>query len=141
MKPSLFVAAVLGFVGFVTSFGAHVVAVNLPSYARKVGAGLAVIGVLIAIYDFAEIVAKPLFGSLADHVGMKRTMLAGIVAFVLASLLTLLSTRDYSSLSGFCRASVRPRCRLSRWLLSASTLRRTGGALLASIMPSRALAM
>jgi MFS family permease len=87
MKPSLFVAAVLGFVGFVTSFGAHVVAVNLPSYAREVGAGLAVIGVLIAIYDFAEIVAKPLFGSLADHVGMKRTMLAGIVAFVLASLL------------------------------------------------------
>jgi MFS transporter, ACDE family, multidrug resistance protein len=87
MKPSLFVAAVLGFVGFVTSFGAHVVAVNLPSYAREVGAGLAVIGVLIAIYDFAEIVAKPLFGSLADHVGMKRTMLAGIVVFILASLL------------------------------------------------------
>ena len=31
---------VLGFVAFVTSFGAHVVAVNLPVYAKRVGAGL-----------------------------------------------------------------------------------------------------
>jgi len=29
-------AAILGFVGFVTSFGAHIVAVNLPVYARQV---------------------------------------------------------------------------------------------------------
>ncbi len=32
-------AAILGFVGFVTSFGAHIVAVNLPVYARLVGVG------------------------------------------------------------------------------------------------------
>src|SRR5204862_364089 len=32
-------AAILGFVGFVTSFGAHIVAVNLPVYARLVGGG------------------------------------------------------------------------------------------------------
>jgi hypothetical protein len=30
---------ILGFVGFVTSFGAHVVAVNLPVYAEQVGVG------------------------------------------------------------------------------------------------------
>ena len=58
MKPSLVVAAILGFIGFVTSFGAHIVAVNLPTYAKEVGIGLAMIGVLIAAYDFAEIVAK-----------------------------------------------------------------------------------
>ncbi|TGQ32423.1 MFS transporter [Mesorhizobium sp. M00.F.Ca.ET.216.01.1.1] len=87
MKPSLAIAAILGFVGFVTSFGAHVVAVNLPSYAKEVGVGLAMIGVLIAAYDLAEIVAKPLFGALADRAGMKRTMLVGIAVFVLASLL------------------------------------------------------
>jgi DHA1 family tetracycline resistance protein-like MFS transporter len=56
-------------------------------YAKEVGIGLAAIGALIAIYDFAEIVAKPLFGVLADRVGMKRTMLAGIALFVIASLL------------------------------------------------------
>lgn len=80
-------ALILGFVGFVTSFGAHVVAVNLPVYAKQVGVGVAVIGLLIAAYDFAEIVAKPLFGVLADRRGMKQTMLAGIVLFIAASLL------------------------------------------------------
>jgi len=87
IKTSLWIAAVLGFVGFVTSFGAHIVAVNLPTYAKQVGVGVATIGVLIAVYDLAEIIAKPLFGNLADHVGMKKTMLAGIAVFIAASLL------------------------------------------------------
>lgn len=77
---------VLGFVGFVTSFGAHIVAVNLPTYAEQVGVGVAMIGLLISAYDFAEIVAKPLFGALADRRGMKQTMLAGIALFIVASL-------------------------------------------------------
>lgn len=87
MKTSLIIAAILGFVGFVTSFGAHVVVVNLPTYAKEVGIGLAYIGVLIAVYDFAEIIAKPIFGALGDRVGMKKTMLAGIVLFTIASIL------------------------------------------------------
>ena len=87
MKTSLIYAFILGFVGFVTSFGAHVVAVNLPTYAKEVGVGLAFIGLLIAAYDFAEIIAKPIFGILGDRVGMKKTMLAGIALFTLASIL------------------------------------------------------
>src|SRR5256885_4838829 len=86
-RPRLWMAFVLGFVGFATSFGAHIVAVNLPDYARVVGVGLAMIGLLIAAYDMAEIVAKPVFGALADRQGMKRTMLAGIALFTVASLL------------------------------------------------------
>jgi MFS family permease len=85
-KARTIYAVILGFVGFVTSFGAHVVAVNLPVYAEQVGVGLAVIGLLIAAYDFAEVVAKPVFGALADRQGMKRTMLAGIAVFTLASI-------------------------------------------------------
>jgi MFS family permease len=77
---------ILGFVGFVTSFGAHIVAVNLPTYAEQVGVGVAMIGLLISAYDFAEIVAKPVFGALADRRGMKQTMLAGIALFIAASL-------------------------------------------------------
>src|SRR5216683_1666716 len=86
MRTSLGFAFILGFVGFVTSFGAHIVAVNLPVYAQQVGVGVAIIGVLIAAYDFAEILAKPVFGALADRQGMKRTMLAGIALFTAASL-------------------------------------------------------
>jgi MFS family permease len=88
-KLSLLFAFVLGFVGFVTSFGAHIVAVNLPEYAKEVGVGVAMIGLLIAAYDFAEIIAKPIFGSVADKQGMKRTLILGIVVFIVASLLYL----------------------------------------------------
>ncbi len=77
----------LGFLGFATSFGAHIVAVNLPFYAEKVGIGLTMIGLLIAVYDFAEIVAKPVFGGLADKKGMKKALYFGIIIFILASLL------------------------------------------------------
>lgn len=81
-----FVLFILGVVAFVTSFGAHVVAVNLPVYVKQVGFGVAMIGVLIAVYDFAEIIAKPLFGHIADRAGLKRTMLLGIAVFALGSL-------------------------------------------------------
>ncbi len=83
--PRLSPILILGFVGFVTSFGAHIVAVNLPFYADQVGIGVAMIGVLIAAYDLAEIAAKPLFGALADRRGMLQTMRFGIAVFVLAS--------------------------------------------------------
>gem|GEM_PF-6501252 len=39
----------------------------------------------LAIYDLAEVVAKPVFGAVADRWGMKQTMLAGIALFILAS--------------------------------------------------------
>ncbi|MEP6700389.1 MAG: MFS transporter [Bacteroidota bacterium] len=87
MKTSLKFAFILGFLGFATSFGAHIVAVNLPFYAEKVGIGLTMIGLLIAVYDFAEIVAKPVFGGLADKRGMKKALYLGIIIFTLASLL------------------------------------------------------
>jgi len=85
MQKRLIFAAILGFVGFVTSFGAHAVAVNLPVYAQQVGVGLAMIGLLIAAYDFAEIIAKPIFGAIGDRQGMKKTMLLGIALFTIAS--------------------------------------------------------
>ncbi len=40
MRP-LVPIVILGFVAFVTSFGAHVVAVNLPAYAKMVGVRVA----------------------------------------------------------------------------------------------------
>jgi MFS family permease len=86
---------VLGFVGFVTSFGSHIVAVNLPSYADEVGVGVAMIGLLIAAYDFSEILAKPVFGSLADQHGLRRTILLGIAIFVGSSLLYLVLDPRY----------------------------------------------
>lgn len=78
---------VLGLVGFVTSFGAHSVAVNLSTYAKEVGVGTLTIGLLIAIYDFAEVIAKPLFGYLADRHGQVRTLWTGLGLFSVASMM------------------------------------------------------
>ena len=80
---------VLALCGFVTSFGAHIVATNLPPYAEAIGAGALVIGLLIAVYDFAELFAKPLAGFIADRSGMKLTLLAGLAVFIAGSLLFL----------------------------------------------------
>lgn len=81
---------ILALCGFVTSFGAHIVATNLPSYAEKVGAGAFMIGLLIAVYDFAELFAKPLAGFVADRRGMKLMLLIGLVVFIIGSLLFLI---------------------------------------------------
>lgn len=80
---------VLALCGFVTSFGAHIVATNLPSYAQVIGVGAFMIGLLIAVYDFAELFAKPMAGFIADRRGMKAMLLAGIMVFIAGSLLFL----------------------------------------------------
>lgn len=48
---------------------------------------ISVLKAIIAIYDFAEIVAKPVFGGFADKKGMKKALYLGIIIFILASLL------------------------------------------------------
>src|SRR2546425_2603190 len=80
---------ILALCGFVTSFGAHIVATNLPAYAQAVGAGAFMIGLLIGVYDFAELFAKPIAGFIADRRGMKLTLLTGLGIFVLGTLLFL----------------------------------------------------
>ena len=80
---------ILSLAGFVTSFGAHIVATNLPSYAELVGVGAFMIGLLISVYDFAELFAKPFAGYIADRRGMKLTLLAGLAVFILGSVLFL----------------------------------------------------
>ncbi|GAA4411185.1 hypothetical protein GCM10023187_36640 [Nibrella viscosa] len=73
-------AAILGLVGFVTSLGAHIIAVNLPVYANQAGIGLTLIGLLIAVFAFAEIAAKPVFNWIGDRNSMKMTLMLGPLA-------------------------------------------------------------
>jgi MFS family permease len=47
--------------------------------------GPARVGVLLALYDGAEVVLKPVFGSLADRVGARPVLIGGLVAFAVAS--------------------------------------------------------
>jgi MFS family permease len=101
MRARLFQLTVLSLSGFVTSFGAHIVATNLPAYAETVGAGPFMIGLLIAVYDFAELFAKPAAGFIADKRGMKLMLLLGLAVFIAGSLLFLIISPQWLLLVRF----------------------------------------
>jgi MFS transporter, DHA1 family, tetracycline resistance protein len=71
--------------GFVTAFGAHAIAATLGRYASDRHASLIQLGVLLALYDGAEVLLKPAFGALADRIGPRPILLGGLLAFAAAS--------------------------------------------------------
>jgi MFS transporter, DHA1 family, tetracycline resistance protein len=73
--------------GFVTAFGAHAVAANLGGYALGHGDSLLGLGLLLGVYDGAEVLLKPVFGAVVDRKGANPVMVGGLVAFALASAL------------------------------------------------------
>ncbi|MGW1399673.1 MFS transporter [Streptomyces sp. NPDC002405] len=73
--------------GFTTAFGAHGIAANLGGHAQGAVTSLLVLGGLLALYDGAEVLLKPLFGTLADRIGARPVLLGGLVAFAAASAL------------------------------------------------------
>ncbi|MGW2156787.1 MFS transporter [Nonomuraea sp. NPDC001699] len=73
--------------GFTTAFGAHGIAANLGGFSGDAVTSLLVLGALLALYDGAEVLLKPLLGSLADRIGARPVLLGGLVAFAIASAL------------------------------------------------------
>ncbi|MGV8864623.1 MAG: MFS transporter [Pseudomonas sp.] len=63
----------------------NIVAVTLPSIARDLGAGFADIEWVVSAYMLAFAALLLPAGSIADHLGRKKTLLSGLVLFILAS--------------------------------------------------------
>ncbi|MDQ8703862.1 MFS transporter [Streptomyces sp. LHD-70] len=77
--------------GFTTAFGAHGIAANLGGFSEDAVTSLLVLGGLLALYDGAEVLLKPVFGTLADKVGARPVLLGGLIAFAAASALYALA--------------------------------------------------
>ena len=73
--------------GFTTAFGAHAVAANLAFDLEDPAGSLLYLGLLLALYDGAEVVLKPVFGTLADRIGARPVFLGGLLGFAAASAL------------------------------------------------------
>ncbi|MFV0458656.1 MAG: MFS transporter [Actinomycetales bacterium] len=71
--------------GFTTACGAHGVAVGLGLQAGDVGLALLGFGVMLALYDVAEVILKPVFGALSDRIGVIPVIVGGLVVFSVAS--------------------------------------------------------
>jgi hypothetical protein len=79
--------APLNAAGFVTAFGAHSVAAGLGVEHQDIGVTLVSLGILLAVYDIAEVILKPVFGTLSDRIGVKPVIVGGLVAFAAVSLI------------------------------------------------------
>jgi MFS family permease len=72
--------------GFVTAFGAHSIAAGLGAQSGNIGLTLLNLGILLAVYDLAEVFLKPVFGALSDRIGAKPVIVGGLLAFAVFSL-------------------------------------------------------
>ncbi|MFJ6651174.1 MFS transporter [Microbacterium sp. NPDC091313] len=78
--------------GFTTAFGAHGVAAALGTETDDIGLSFVALGLILALYDIAEVVLKPVFGALSDRIGVKPVIVGGLIVFAAASLLGVVAT-------------------------------------------------
>ncbi|MEZ2388326.1 MFS transporter [bacterium RCC_150] len=78
--------------GFTTAFGAHSIAAGLGAETENIGLGVLTFGVLLALYDVAEVILKPVFGSLSDRIGAKPVIVGGLLAFAAVSAVGIFTT-------------------------------------------------
>lgn len=78
--------------GFTTAFGAHSIAAGLGAEQSTLGSSLLTLGILLAVYDVAEVMLKPIFGSLSDRIGAKPVIIGGLLGFCVMSTIGIFAT-------------------------------------------------
>src|SRR5918997_332792 len=76
--------AVLMVTAFVDMVGPLMVLPLLPFYAKSLGAGGLVVGLLISSFALAQLIASPFWGRLSDRYGRRPALLIGLTASAIA---------------------------------------------------------
>jgi MFS family permease len=66
--------------GFTTAFGAHGIAAALGVETEDLGLSLLGFGLVLALYDIAEVILKPVFGALSDRMASSPSSSVGAVS-------------------------------------------------------------
>ncbi|KAL4103192.1 hypothetical protein PRIC1_006927 [Phytophthora ramorum] len=86
---------VLYVVSFLDMLGVSMIIPSLPQYVKSLDGGALVFGLLMSLYGFIQFFAAPVVGSLSDHYGRKRVLLACFVGSSAGYLLLGLSWNIY----------------------------------------------
>jgi MFS family permease len=78
---------VLFVVAFVDMVGLTMIMPLLPFYTRELGGSMTTVGVLIAVFSLAQLIAAPVWGKFSDRVGRRPAILAGLLVTAVAYLL------------------------------------------------------
>jgi MFS family permease len=70
--------SVLMVTAFIDMLGMLMVLPLLPFYAKELGAGGLVVGMLVSAFSVAQLLSAPLWGRLSDRYGRRPAMMVGL---------------------------------------------------------------
>ena len=100
--------AVLMVTAFIDMLGMLMIIPLLPFYAKDLGAGGFVVGLLVSSFSIAQLMSAPIWGRFSDRYGRRPALMVGLsasvvayVVFAFADSLWLLFPFAFSSLNNF----------------------------------------
>src|SRR5918996_5273609 len=76
--------AVLMVTAFMDMIGVLMIVPLLPFYAKHMGAGGFVVGMLVSSFSIAQLLMAPVWGRLSDHYGRRPALIVGMTASAIA---------------------------------------------------------
>src|SRR5256712_10195598 len=76
--------AVLMVTAFMDMVGILMIVPLLPFYAKSMGAGGLVVGLLVSSFSIAQLLMAPVWGRLSDHYGRRPALIVGMTASAIA---------------------------------------------------------